>query len=92
MECIMQHDIVRSLAGHDAGKLFLVIETRAGRVLLANGKTRKLQKPKFKNQKHLELVSRGMSQPAESIGISIISNKEITRLLASTLACPSKKA
>ncbi|MGE4352723.1 MAG: KOW domain-containing RNA-binding protein [Oscillospiraceae bacterium] len=82
MSCVEQYDIVRSLAGHDAGNLFLVLDIRGDRALLADGKMRKLQKPKFKSFKHLELVCRGQHKPAELISGSMISDKEIFKLLA----------
>lgn len=82
MNCIMQHDIVRSLRGHDSGKIFLVIQVQGANALLVDGKTRKLQTPKLKSVKHLELVQRSNHQLADSIGSRTISNKEIIRLLA----------
>ncbi len=50
-------DIVQSKSGHDAKKLFLVIATlNENYVLIANGKSRKLDSPKQKNVKHLKLI------------------------------------
>ena len=39
-------DVVRSLAGHDKGELFCVVDAGGGFLLLANGKERKLHSPK----------------------------------------------
>ncbi len=47
------YDIVRSLAGHDKGKLYLIIGEENGRLLLADGKSKTLAKPKLKSSKHL---------------------------------------
>ena len=45
-------DVVRSLAGHDKGALFCVVDTDGGFLLLADGKERKLNSPKRKRVKH----------------------------------------
>lgn len=92
MDCIKRFHIVRSIAGHDSGNLFLVLDVGAGRAQLADGKTRKTQRPKHKNLKHLELVSGCEYHQAETIGSQTISNKEIIRLLAAAAATPRNKA
>jgi ribosomal protein L14E/L6E/L27E len=45
--------IVRSLSGHDSGQLFCVMDTEGDRLLLADGKRRRVSKPKQKNAKHV---------------------------------------
>jgi len=46
---------VRSLAGRDRGKTYLIIGFNAdGRVLLADGRVRTVDKPKKKNIRHLQ--------------------------------------
>ncbi len=50
------NDIVLSLAGHDAGKLFVVTGTEGERLLLCDGKNRRLDDPKCKSPKHVRLV------------------------------------
>ena len=50
-------DIVQSKSGHDAKKNFVIIATlNESYVLIANGKSRKLDNPKQKNVKHVKLV------------------------------------
>ncbi len=46
--------IVISTAGHDKGNLMIVAGFAENRVLLADGKEHKLEKPKIKNPKHIE--------------------------------------
>ena len=46
--------IVKSLKGHDKGDLLMIADFDEKRVLLADGKQRKLTKPKSKNLKHVE--------------------------------------
>lgn len=48
--------IVKSLKGHDKGNLLMVAGFDEKRVLLCDGKHRKLHKPKSKNLRHIELT------------------------------------
>ncbi|MDR0819457.1 MAG: KOW domain-containing RNA-binding protein [Oscillospiraceae bacterium] len=45
-----------SVAGHDAGTLYLVVGKDKDRVLVADGKHHKQDNPKRKNLKHLRFV------------------------------------
>lgn len=49
-------DIVKSLSGRDENGYFLVINADDGYAVIADGKTRTLNKPKRKNLKHVETV------------------------------------
>ena len=51
-------DIVQSLAGHDRGEYFFVMDVTEQYVLLANGKDRTAEKPKRKNCRHVRKVAR----------------------------------
>jgi ribosomal protein L14E/L6E/L27E len=46
--------LVKSLSGRDKGKIYLVTGIKDNRVLLADGRTRTLKKPKQKSRKHLQ--------------------------------------
>ena len=57
--------IVESTAGHDKGGLFFVIGMEAGILLLADGKRRKLTRPKKKKPGHVRLLDdQGFKYPA----------------------------
>lgn len=43
-------------AGHDRGKLYVVVGYEEGKYLLADGKTRTLEKPRRKQRKHLDFI------------------------------------
>lgn len=45
--------IVISTAGHDKGELLVIAGFDKNRVLVCDGKQRKLERPKLKNPKHL---------------------------------------
>lgn len=44
--------LVRSLAGHDKGKLYIIIEERDQMLLLSDGKIRTMERPKTKKVMH----------------------------------------
>ncbi len=50
-------DIVQSKSGHDAKKYFVVIAMlNESYILIADGKSRRLESPKQKNVKHVKLI------------------------------------
>ncbi len=49
--------VVRSKAGHDSNDIFAVVGTDANNVYICDGKERKVEKPKRKNPKHIEVTS-----------------------------------
>ena len=59
---IVRSDIVKSTAGRDKGKYFFVLAEEGEFLLLADGKTRKLESPKRKS------ASTPLSRPAASAG------------------------
>ena len=80
---ISKSDIVVSLAGHDKGKLFYVLDTDGVYVTLADGKQRRVEKPKRKKRIHVRKVLRQDSTLAAKItsGEKIL-NSELRRELA----------
>ena len=75
--------LVVSKAGRDQGQLFYVIDADEQYVYLADGKSRRLEKPKRKKRKHVEQVPRTESRIAEKIrnGDKVL-NSELRRELA----------
>lgn len=53
---IQPGSIVKSVAGHDSGGYFVVLRQEGEYVFLADGKRRKLEKPKRKKWKHVRLT------------------------------------
>ena len=76
-------DVVMSLAGRDAGKLFYVIAADDTYLTLVNGKDRSLEKPKIKKRKHVKKVLRSETRVAEKLraGDKVL-NSELRRDLA----------
>ena len=56
---IARSNIVKSIAGRDAGSLFFVLATEGDFLLLADGRRRRVENPKRKRRKHVELVQEG---------------------------------
>jgi ribosomal protein L14E/L6E/L27E len=72
--------LVYSLAGHDRGEPFFVLTSEdKNRVLLINGKSRPLEKPKRKNVKHI-VATESLSELFG--GESLPTNKQIRRELS----------
>lgn len=80
---IAKSNIVKSTAGRDAGKFFFVLETQGDFLLLADGKSRRVECPKRKRLKHVELVGESHSLIAEKIRSGEkITNSELRKAIA----------
>ena len=80
---INKSDVVISLNGRDADKHFIVIATEGEYSLLADGKNRRVEKPKRKKNKHLKLESESGSRVAVKLkNGEKVTNSEIRRALA----------
>ena len=55
--------IVRAVAGRDRDGIFCVVGTDQGRLLLADGKRRKIARPKAKKLGHVKLLTGGFDHP-----------------------------
>ena len=75
--------IVRSLAGHDRGALYCVLDAEGGFLLLCDGKKRRLERPKRKKEKHTQLLGT-LPQPCldQFRAGTNRSNRDIRRALA----------
>ncbi len=48
--------VVRSKAGHDSNNIFAVVGADENYVFISDGKERRVEKPKRKNPKHIEVT------------------------------------
>ena len=48
--------LVKSIAGHDAGNVYIIVDTDPQFVYLVDGKIRTLNRPKRKKRKHLQPI------------------------------------
>lgn len=65
--------VVKSKAGRDKEAFFVVLELRQDRALIADGRERKVEKPKLKNLRHLS--------PTETKVLLPQTNKQLRKLL-----------
>ena len=80
---IAKSDIVRSDAGRDRGKIFIVLAVEGEYLLLADGKGRRVEAPKRKKRRHVPFVAADESRLADKIKRSEkITNSELRRTLA----------
>ena len=76
-------DVVVSTAGRDQGQLFYVLEADDTYLMLANGKDRRIEKPKRKKRKHTNKVLRSETRVAQKLreGDKVL-NSELRKDLA----------
>ena len=66
---------VRSLSGRDKGMILVVVGvTDEGYLLLADGKTRRLETPKKKKQKHVKMLS---LPQIEELEVGMLTNRRL---------------
>ena len=70
-----------SLAGHDKGEIYLIIDETKDYVYVADGLVRTLDKPKKKNKKHIQIIKKGNQR----IEIPSVTNEEIKYFIKSYL-------
>ena len=86
---IQKSDVVLSLSGRDRGLRFMVVDTEPGFAMLADGKGRKVEKPKRKKLRHLRYVCSDGSQTGEKIRNGLaVTNNELKRTLKAVAAQP----
>ena len=80
---IAKSNIVRSNAGRDRGKLFCVMRVEGEYLLLADGKSRKVESPKRKKRRHVLFVADDDTRLSAKIrGEEKITSSELRRALA----------
>lgn len=67
--------VVKSMAGHDSGSYYAVIRAENGFAYIADGKLRKVEKPKKKNPLHLQ-------KTLVTVVLADITNKKLRSALA----------
>ena len=74
---------VRSLAGHDSGRLYIVLRTEGAFVFLSDGRLRPREGPKKKKIRHIEVLPDALTAFTPEM-IPAVKNEEIRRALKST--------
>ena len=80
---IAKSNIVRSDAGRDKGKLFVVLAVEGEYLLLADGKSRKVESPKRKKRRHVLFVAADENRLSDKMkSEEKITTSELRRTLA----------
>ena len=74
--------IVTATAGKDRGRLFLVLEVRDGMAFIANGRRRRVQKPKKKSIKHLQEMQMCDGQTAALLQSGAVTNRILRKTIS----------
>ena len=83
MEITSAH-LVEATAGREKGKLFYVLETEGEYLLLADGKSRRVEAPKRKKRRHARFIADPGGRVAEKIRENErITNSELRKAIAS---------
>lgn len=56
----MVGNLAVSLAGHDKNQIYIIIREDDEYVYLCDGRLKKLESPKRKNKKHIQIIKKGM--------------------------------
>jgi ribosomal protein L14E/L6E/L27E len=67
--------VAKAVAGRENGSFFLITAVKDGFVFIADGKERKLEKPKMKSLKHIRLTKM-------VIDMNDITNKKLKKILS----------
>ena len=82
MEITRAH-LVEATAGREKGKTFFVLETDGEYLLLADGKSRRVEAPKRKKRKHVRFVASDGGRVAEKIRENErVTNSELRKAIA----------
>jgi len=81
---IAKSNLVEAVAGREKGKLFFVLSEDGEYLLLADGKSRRVEAPKRKKRKHVRFIAESNSRVAVKIQSSEkVTNSELRKALAS---------
>lgn len=74
--------IVRSKAGRDKGGLFIILKLEGDYAYVANGDLRKVDRPKKKKLRHLQLTGFVSEFVAARLKAGKVTNQEVRKALA----------
>lgn len=73
--------LVRSLAGHDKGSIFIILKEDAEYVYLADGRLRTVADPKRKKKKHVQISRIRDEKLCEKLMDGTVRDEEIRRFI-----------
>lgn len=72
---------VRSVAGRDAGKIYVILASDAEYLYLVDGKIRTTDRPKKKNKKHVRLLNYKDPNLEKALTSKMVRNEDIKRAI-----------
>ena len=80
---VCKGDMVRSLNGRDQGKPLFVLDVDGAYLILVDGKSRRVEHPKRKKEKHCQFLARTQDRVSEKFrNDEKVNNSEIRRAIA----------
>ena len=74
--------LVKSLAGHDQNQIYVIMREDKEFVFLCDGRLKKIDKPKKKKKKHIQLIKTISEELAVKIAEgSVINNEDIRKAI-----------
>lgn len=73
--------LVQSLAGHDKGQIFIIINEDAEYVSLVDGKYKTLDKAKKKNKKHIQVIHDDQEEQRKQIFKKQVTDVQIKKFI-----------
>lgn len=64
-------EFAKSLSGHDKNQYYFILEKEADFLMLVNGANRSLEKPKKKNEKHVQIIKKLPSAVEEILAVEL---------------------
>lgn len=85
MDNFMIGTIVKSIAGHDQNNFFVILNVENEYVYLVDGKTRKLENPKMKKKKHVQITSSVNEQFVSRLKNKVLLDSHIRKIIREEL-------
>ncbi len=79
MQNLVPGMLARSLAGHDKGRLFVILKTGGEYLWLCDGKCRTVEKPKKKKRMHVQIICREEKSISEALAEGKMPRDEAVR-------------
>lgn len=81
MEHIEAGMLAKSKAGHDKGTIYVILRTEKDLVYLCDGTYKKLENPKKKKEKHIQIVKRIPEELIQTGSLAEIRDEDIKRAI-----------
>ena len=81
MKLYQTGNLAKSLAGHDKGRIYMIIREENEMVYLADGKIRPVERPKCKRKKHIQPIYQKEESEYDERKSQVEQNEAIKRVI-----------